>query len=175
MKQTIDSSMSLAAALKPGQTPKVVLVHQDLAAQKHAMGFWDRVTQLVGNEAAACASWSVAQLSQPQVFDQAVAAAVQAEVIVVAVQSANTLAPALRAWIDSWRGLRRRREGALIAVLGLPAHPGASSDCVQEHLHATARKGGMDFTLLEHATHKTPSDCRSSAISHSDCSNLKSS
>jgi hypothetical protein len=152
MEQSLDSSMSLAAAPKRGQAPKVVLVHQDLAAQQHAMGFWDRVTQLVGNEAAACASWSVAQLSQPQVFDQAVAAAVQAEVIVVAVQSANMLPPAFGAWIESWRGLRRRREGALIAVLGLPAQPGASSDCVQEYLRAIARKSGMDFTLLEHAT-----------------------
>jgi hypothetical protein len=141
---------STAPSTKQAPASKVVLVYEDPIAQKRAMELWDRVSQLVGSEAARCSSWSLGELSHSHVLVKAAAAAIQAEVIVVALQAGGNLPPGLKAWVEAWLPFRRQQEGALMAILGLDPQPGASSDQVQSYLRAVARQRGLEFLAQEY-------------------------
>jgi hypothetical protein len=149
------SNVLLAPPRKPIRA-SVVLVYQDSVAQQQAREFWARVTQLVGDDAARCVSWSVGDLSDPGLLGKAAAATIQAEVIIVAVPEAGTLSPPLCRWIDVWLPLRRQREGVLMGVISLAGPAASSSNHTQEYLRGVARRGGMEFILQEHVAARTP-------------------
>lgn len=150
---------------KPGKdlmNENVVLIYQDGVARERAVELWDRVAQLVGKDVARCVAWSIQELSSPEALAKAAAATIHAEVIVVALSAAEKLPPGLGAWIDIWLPQRCRRDGALMAVMGVSGQPAPPSDHAQEYLRATARQGGMEYLLQEHSAGKasTPGNSR---------------
>ncbi len=133
-------------------TANAVLVYQDTVARQRAMGLWDRVTQLVGEKVARCAAWSFAELTDANVLGKAAAAAIQAEVIVVAAHAAHNLPCGLVQWVNAWLHGRRQDEGALIAVICRAAQSDASPDQVEPYLRQVAHETRLDFLLQEHHT-----------------------
>lgn len=135
----------------------VTAVYQDSAAHEWATEMWSRVTQLVGNGNIRVAWWSIGDLTQRKIPEDAAQSAIHADVIVIAVSTADVLPFNLRAWIDIWLP-RRARGGALVALTGWPAgKPGRKTFDVQEYLRAVARQGGLDFFPQERMLPAAPS------------------
>jgi hypothetical protein len=130
-----------------------VAVYQDTRSQEWIRELWDRVTQIMGDQALAHASWSIAELDRPEFLSEAVSAAALADVLVVSIHAGEQLPSRLCGWIDAWLPRRQRQEGALIALMGVSAgQPDASSGKLEKYLRAVAHRGRLDFQLREHIT-----------------------
>ena len=145
------SSISkLITPATPGSALNVTTVYQDLWGSEWATELWCRVTQMMGNDAVIHTSWNLVELGRPEIFSEAVAAAAIADVLVISIPAGEPLPVHLCAWIDAWLPRRRRRDGALIALLGMVAgQPDGLSKQAAEYLSAVARRGRLDFLLRE--------------------------
>ena len=130
----------------------MALVYQDALTEQWASQIRERVSQLVGPQAARSTAWKISDLSEPEVLKQAVLHTANADVIVVSLQAAEELPRDLHVWIDAWLPHRLQVTGVLVALLGLPDPPDPQSDWAREYLRAVARKAGLDF-LVEERTH----------------------
>jgi len=140
------------AGLRRAESPPglgVAVVYEDVQSREWATRLCDRVLQLVGSDALRMRSWSVHQLSDPTVLQEAVSAAIHSDVVVVAAYAARILPAELYSWVDGWANERSRPEGALIALLGVCRGRNSAADDAQEYLRVIARLSGLDFLLRE--------------------------
>ena len=111
---------------------------------------------LIGNGGISRKAWSVGRLGEPVAFDTAVEAAAEADVLVISVRAAGDLPLILRVWIDAWMPRRAGRDGALVALIGLPSRPDAQSRRAHQYFEAVARQGGLDFLPRERKLPEEP-------------------
>lgn len=129
----------------PAATPEtpfglgVAVIYQDHQSREWVSELCNRVARLIG-----------AQAFRPGAFQETVTAASGADVIIVSLQAVPPLDPRFRAWVDAWSRERRRADGTLIALAGVPGRPGAPSEHVQEYLRVVAWEARLEFLLREY-------------------------
>ena len=152
MKPTSISQPIVKMSPDIGAVPglKIVGIYQDNEGRTRIGDLRDRVAKLAGPDAVPISAWSLDELSHAPAFQEAVSAAALADVLVVSIHAGEQISPALCAWVVAWLPRRQRREGALIALLGVAA---GQSDVplawTKEYLSTIARRSGLEFLLLE--------------------------
>jgi hypothetical protein len=130
---------------------KIAGIYQDVARRAWIGDLWNRVADLAGPDAVPITAWSLEELSRAPAFQEAVSAAVVADVLVISIHAGDHLPPVLCAWIDSWRPRRQRHGGSLIVLLGVAAgQPEIPLARAKDYLSAIARGSGLDFQFCEH-------------------------
>lgn len=129
----------------------VAVVYEDCPSRERVSGLCERVTRSLGRCAFHLRFWSFADLDGTPAFPEAVAAAVEADVIIVSLRAAETLSPCFCKWIAAWLPRRRRQDGTLIALVEATGQQGAALESVQTHLRGVAEEGRLEFLLREHA------------------------
>jgi hypothetical protein len=132
-----------------GSALNVVSVYQDTPTRQWATQVCDQVTRLAGKDAVHCTWWKIDRLGDPEILQEAVLAAIQADAILVSIYDAEELPVELCAWIDAWLPRRSLPTGALIALVSVPAQMSARLEHARSYLRAAARKGRLDFLLRE--------------------------
>jgi hypothetical protein len=127
----------------------VATVYQDPLTRYWAAELWDRVGRLIGHEGVWRKSWRIGELTDPRLFTDAVQAATEADVLVISVRDAGEWPASLHVWIDSWLPRRAGREGALVALIGVPGQPDGQSGRAHQYLATVAREAGLDFLPRE--------------------------
>ena len=120
---------------------------------------WDRVGQVIANAGIGCKLWQISDLLQVRVFADAVQAAEEADVLVVSVRDAGELPLCLHVWIETWLQRRAVREGALVALIGVPAQPDTQCGHAYQYLQSVARGAGLDFLPRERKLPEEPLVC----------------
>lgn len=144
-----------AASFPAEATLQVAAVYQDPPGRKRAAALCHRVSQMMGHSAIVSQLWSYAELHQPDIFSQAVSAAVLADVLVISAQAGESCPAVLSTWVEAWSARRQRREGTLIALMSVSAgQSGVQWEKMEAYLRAVARRNRLDFLLREQATTK---------------------
>ena len=145
--------------LKPMAVPaveatlQVAAVYQDAHGRKRATALCRRVSQMMGDDAIVSHLWSYAELRRPDIFSQAVAAAVLADVLVVSARAGEPCPEILGAWVEAWSARRQRQDGALIALMSVSAGQSAAEwKKMEAYLRSVARRSQLDFLWREQAT-----------------------
>ncbi len=128
---------------------RVVTLYQDSLTRQWTAELWGRVEKLVGLGGGRHRSWKIGDLMKPDIFAESVQAAREADVLVVSVRDAGELPMSLYMWVDAWLPNRTGREGALVALIGVPSQPDAQSGRAHAYLESVARQAGLDFLPRE--------------------------
>ena len=124
----------------------VVTVYQDPLTRHWAAELGNRVGQLIDSGGICRKSWNIGDLTQSDVFAEAVQAATEAHVLVVSVRDAGQLPMSLSVWIDAWVPNRAgQARGALVAMIGVPPQPDSQSGRAYAYLESVAKRSGLDF------------------------------
>jgi hypothetical protein len=149
----IDRTVPFAQAARPPTETvpplKVVTLYQDPLTRYWSTELWDRVGSLISYEDVCHKSWKISDLPQAVVFADAVQAAAAADVLVISVRNSGALPLILHVWVNAWVPRRAGREGALVALIGVPPQQDTQSDRAYQFLEALARGAGLDFLPRE--------------------------
>jgi len=124
-------------------------VYQDLATRDWALQTCRLAIELAEVEQVECTWYKADFLADPEILQDAIRAALTADVIVVSIYAADELPPALYVWIEAWLPRRLLREGALEALVGVAEPLDSHSVRTHEYLQAVARKGQLDYFSQE--------------------------
>ena len=138
-----------AAALERRFALNAAVVYQDIPSRERVAQLCSRVARSIGRQSFHLRSWSFAELDQPEIFQGAVSAAVDADVMIVSLHAAEKLPAGFCAWIDAWLSRRQRPDGSLIALIGVSGRNGASSEYAQKYLRGVAWEARLEFLLRE--------------------------
>jgi hypothetical protein len=128
---------------------KFAAIHADCLPWEWTTHLYRRAVRLVGQHAVHIDCWTVEALNQPPALQHAVEAAIEADILVVAVCASRELPLNLYRWLDSWLPNRPHRTGALAAILGVPPQPSEYPARIREYLHDVARLADLDFLPQE--------------------------
>ena len=132
-----------------GYVLRVAVIYEDRLPSEWATQVSRRASQLVGPRCVRTAQWPVGALRRPAVMQDAIAAALMADILMVCVSGARELPADIHQWIDSWLPYRVQRTGALVAVIGTPSQPGAFGARIREYLHDVATLAHMDLLVQD--------------------------
>ncbi len=139
LKRPAVASCASAAALN------LVILYEDERTLEWAVEMHCRVLPLVGADCIEDTWRKLSLLHQPEILQEATEAAIQADVIVVAVRAAAEVPNELRAWVNAWLPRRRQPVGALVALISVPAACGPWAWRTRDYLETVAHRGGLDF------------------------------
>ncbi len=128
---------------------KIVAIHEDSLPWEWTTQVNLRAARLLGPDSVHLVHYTVTALNEPTNRQGAHAAAIEADILVVSVCAARELPLNVHLWIDSWLPHRRRRPGALVAILGLPHQPNRFPARIRKYLHDVARLAHLDFLPQE--------------------------
>ena len=137
-----------SASEAPASSPplKVVVAYADAGTRERALRIHDHlVEELAEDFALQFTWWRFDFLRCPDMFEAAVNAAVEADLIVFAAHAGEELPARARAWVESWRGKRQQRKRALVALLGQRKTVSHASLPVHSLLEKVAQDTAMDF------------------------------
>lgn len=162
MNLTLDAAEPAAALNEIAQRPapatsrpraeralNVAAVYEDEATRQWARAVCARATKAAGPRAVRSTWWRMSELGEPAVLAGAVSKAMRADVIVVAAHAGERMPLPFYVWVEAWLPHRPMGGGLLMALLELPAGPGAQLELVQRYLRALARQGRLAFMLEE--------------------------
>lgn len=129
----------------PGMSLKVCVIYQDALSRAWAQTVLSRTAHLVGSESVDCTWWKVDFLHHLPVMSEAVKAAKQADVLMVAVQDREPVPEELVRWTEAWLAQRWEKAGALIALVALTEGRETTVPGTLDFLRQVARQGGLDF------------------------------
>jgi hypothetical protein len=109
---------------EPGPILNAATGYQDSPTRYWAAELWERVGRLIGDKDVWRQSWRIGELTNPRLFTDAVQAAAEADVLVISARDAGEWPMGLYDWIDAWLHRRAGREGALVALIGVPGQAG---------------------------------------------------
>jgi hypothetical protein len=137
----------------------VVSVYQDVGGREWATELRPRMMQMLGNATIANSSWKLVELEGSESFSEAVSAAILADILVISIRTGEEFPPRLSAWIETWLPRRKRKDGALIAVLGMDAgQTDVSSERLKDYLRSVASRGRLNLTFREPVEVLPPSE-----------------
>jgi len=141
------ASLTRASHIKPKSAPsfEVLLAYQDFSSGIRAKEFFDRLVRDHGRLFRfLCHLWKFDVLLAPELGDQAVAEAADADMIVIATHAQTELPPAVKDWVELW--LRQTRTpGALVALLDGVQPSVGSPFAVPTYLREVAERARMKF------------------------------
>lgn len=126
-------------------------VYQDDQARERIMEFRDCVSRSIGRQSLHLRLWSFRELSETENFQEAVVAAVAADVVIVSIRATEKLPARFCGWIDSCVPRRCRRDGALIALVDVTGLDSAASEHAREYLRSVACEAHLEFLLREYS------------------------
>src|SRR5208337_3049984 len=103
-----------------GYSLNACFLYQDAAAKKWSKEVCERVIKSTGPESLRRTWWKMEDLAEPGVLAGAVSVALRADVLVVALNAAQTLPHPFYAWVESWLPYRYGPAGALLVLMGNP-------------------------------------------------------
>jgi hypothetical protein len=131
----------------------VAIIYQGVGTLDWAMQVVDHAAQPLTLEAVRSTAWSVSDLDDPRVLQEAVASAIRADAVVVSVRADGMLPQNLCSWIESWLPQRSQPTGALVALIGISEESIFQSCMTLEYLGDIARDGRLDFLPNIRALH----------------------
>ena len=137
------------AGLSPRSKPvfNVVLVYEDLALGRYAVGIYHRILLEYGNEFdARVRMWTADYLRNIQLDKSPVNTAAEARMIVIATKCAY-INPAVRKWVEEWRSRPAVRNAILVAVLNCPTKTANNLCPAETYLRSVAAGTGREFIL----------------------------
>jgi len=134
---------------EPDYSLNIAGVYQDDVTRNWAIDTCRRATHLAGEEHIRDTWFSAASLGDLQILQEAVRAALAADVIVISIHAADELPLDLHVWIDSWLPRRLAKAGALAAVIGVVEPLESRFIRTRGYLEEVARKAELDFIPLE--------------------------
>jgi hypothetical protein len=132
-----------------GRALNITVIYHDAATQAWAREVHNRVAKLAGKQCVRATWWKISDLVEPGVLAGAVSTAMRADMIVVAIDSAEGLPFAFNVWVDTWLPHRMQAMGWLVALIGSSEEANGHSIRAREYLRAVARAGGFEFLLQE--------------------------
>jgi hypothetical protein len=142
---------SIARPLEVGciesSTPRfeVVLAYEDFQSGIRSKGLFDRLVRNHGNRLRfLCHLWKFDVLAAPEFSGQAIAEAVNADMIVIAPRARSELPNSVKRWIEHWRH-EPRTPGALVALLDDVESQSAPVSTACTYLHDIANTSQMRF------------------------------
>jgi hypothetical protein len=148
-RRTGPAESAPVAGAETEQALSVVVLYQDSLTRHWATELWDRVGKLIDIGGICSESWKLSDLARGFMFEGAVRAAAEADVLVVSVCDTGELPLLLHSWIDAWMPRRAGRAGALVALIGVPARLEALPGRAHDYLEAVAHQAGLDFLPRE--------------------------
>ncbi len=149
LEVTDSAEQVTTAATATENSLSIMVVYQDSVTHGWAMQKCRRAMQLVGREYVHCRWWQLDLLSHPQVLQEAIMDAAQADILIVAVYATAQVPPALSEWCEGILAHRNHQEGALVALLGLPEQANSRHCELADYLKTSAAKAGLDFLPQE--------------------------
>ena len=146
LDQTVASEQAARGPNENELVLNVVTVYQDPLTRHWAGELWDRVGRLIDSGGICRKSWNVGDLTQDDVFADAVRAATEAHVLLVSVRDGGQLPVSLSVWIDAWVPNRvGPAGGALVALIGVSPQPDDQSGRAYAYLEGVAKRAALDF------------------------------
>jgi hypothetical protein len=151
------SARRVAASNQSVYSLKVAIIHHDESTRALASLVLGRASQSAGMRSFQCTWWNIDNLLHARVLDDAVQAAIAADLIIVALSLPGELPPGLCVWVDFWLPRRPQGSGALVALIGVPEQSSLASAQARDYLRAVARRAHMDFLTHDYLRPTTPS------------------
>jgi len=125
-------------------TWSVLVIHQDTETRQRAVKFCDHLIEKFWSQYEFDVDWlSYDLLENAHSARAAGNKAVEADLIVFAIQPEGEIPDSVRKWVESWMERRGDREGALVGLID-PQQGGLVSD-KPLFLRAAAHRAGMDY------------------------------
>ena len=121
---------------------KVVIAYETFAAAARARQVSDRLNAELNLE---CDVWNMDSLVHPPLRELAVAAAAQADVIIIATHGSEDLPMFVKDWIEGWLPRKKSGPTALVALLVDKGETSGEPPALCIYLGRIAERGGMDF------------------------------
>ncbi len=141
-----------------GYTLNMTIVYQDENTKAWAREVFAKVSKLTGKDSIRATWWNIDELCQPGVLAGAVSTAMRADLIVAALDTAQTLPLPFNVWVNTWLPNRIQAGGCLVGLVGAPqkSHPGAKK--AADYLRAVAQAGHFEFILEQRVQPTTASN-----------------
>lgn len=131
---------------------KVIIVHEDTVAGMQAVNVLQQLASQLENKLGMdinpweiCSHvWQFNWLEDPQLYEQAVAESIKADMIIISTDGRAELPPRVRGWIESVLPQKKGAAAALVALLGDNHETAAASPSVR-YLRQLAAQYGVDF------------------------------
>ena len=137
----------------------LVVLYEDTLTRHWATELWSRVDALIGSGGICRKTWRIRDLTQPDIFADAVRAAARAHVLVISLHDAGMLPPRFCDWAEAWVSDRIASGGAMVALIGVHPRPDAASGQVYAYLETLARRAGLDYLPHERKLPDESSNC----------------
>lgn len=135
-----------------GAALRVVILYEDFAMGCQARQMLESLRAQWGRgHSLALEIWRLDVLSEPDLGRAAARDAVNADLVVVACRRDHEIAELVKAWFDTWTGLRRER-AALVLLFDGPETFTPASRLNGAFFAALARRGNMDLFVSPAAT-----------------------
>lgn len=151
----------------------ITVLYRDGPSHEWAMEKCRRAAQLVGPSHLHTTWWQLGFLAHPKVAEEALQHAVLADIIIVALHATEEMPTALVRWFETLLSRRPQGEGALVALVGMPAAPEPRHLAWLDYLRQVASRAGLDFLPQEFPAPLAPPEDfmeemtqRASAMSH---------
>jgi hypothetical protein len=125
---------------------KIAVAYSDTASLVKAIQFCDRIVQEYWEQfEIECTWWKFGFLQHPEIFRRAVAAAADADLILLSVPAHNKLPEDVEDWVDEWLERRGCRPGALVSLIPSETREDGPRVALEGYFHEVAQRGFMDY------------------------------
>ena len=122
---------------------KTVEIYEDPLIERWALPLVSRAVRQAGEGSAQKKQFDLVNLAHERAFDEAVHAALSADVIVVAIYAFRNLPDTLYNWVEAWISIRQHHPGILTALLGVSDKD--KSFQTHSYLQEAAYRAELDF------------------------------
>jgi hypothetical protein len=129
----------------------IAVVFQDPLTRQWATEAWDRVSDVLCRVEASLRFWRMDDLVHPRVAEEAIRAAAEASIIMVALRDVIAPPPTLCVWNEGWLAQRKSAPGLLVSIVGVHHHKPDLHSYIDEYLAAIAMRGGLDYLPRQRA------------------------
>ena len=132
--------------LAEGAPLGIVVVYEDFPARiriQHV--YWMLARELSGEFEFECSWYGFSDLQNPRAAASASAAAANADLIFFSVNGETEPPPAVKAWVESWIGVKAAQDAALAALLNSAKRRNKRRMPIWSYLSRIAQRAGMSF------------------------------
>lgn len=146
---TQNHRVSTTATVIPSSAIHVLLVYEDLATGNRVMRIMDSLSHRLGKAVVVRSDmWKFDVLNCASMGRIAAGDAQEADVIVVSAHGAEVLSDEIRSWFQRSLSNRRKRSGALVALLAHTEEEPGRTDQTMAFLEELAKRSHMDFSAV---------------------------
>jgi len=125
---------------------KIAVAYHDTPSLVQAVQFCDRIVKEYWEDfEIECTWWKFGFLRHPQIFDGAVEAASEADLVLLSLPAGKKLSSNVEDWIDEWLTRRHLRPGALVSLMPSAEKEGEPRIALEGYLQEVAQRGLMDY------------------------------